>query len=165
MRLVKPQTFLVYACAVLSGVALLHTSQNVQKAEMRLRDLEGSYQREEEKIRLLKAEWEALNRPERLERLAKDFLDLVPPDPARLLRDVAEVPEPLLAPEGTGAGQAGDGVSQPVSLSVERPQGALSVSPVERVVPPVIQTQERKPEAKAEKDFGALLHELERKTP
>ena len=74
---------------------LLHTSQNVQHAEERLQELELTKYREQEKIRMLKAEWESLNRPERLEKLANEFLDLVPPTPAQMAIDRDALPEPI----------------------------------------------------------------------
>jgi len=149
MRLMKPRNFMVFGCALLSGVALLYTSQNVQKAENQLRALHASTQRENEKIRLLKAEWENLNRPERLERLARDFLDLVPPAPDRMVQNVSAVPEPSLEEE------EGVSVSQAVSFSPSPVYGPPAV-----VSSPVIQSVESKPEAKTEKDFGSLVQEL-----
>ncbi|MCB9982494.1 MAG: hypothetical protein H6861_02295 [Rhodospirillales bacterium] len=123
MRLLRPRTFVIFATAGLLGAALLHTSQNVQHAEERLEALERSAQREEEKIRMLKAEWEALNRPERLERLADEFLDLVPPTPDQMAGDDMSLPEAMPiaeipAPEDV----APPAVLQPVVLQVPKPQ-------------------------------------------
>lgn len=93
MKLLKPRTFIIFALVGLAGAVLLHTSQNVQHAQERLEALEQSVQREEEKIRMLKAEWETLNRPERLERLANEFLDLVPPSPDQMTSEEVHLPE------------------------------------------------------------------------
>ncbi len=64
MKLLRPRTFVIFALAGLAGAVLLHTSQNVRHAEERLAMLERSVGREDEKNRMLKAEWETLNRPE-----------------------------------------------------------------------------------------------------
>ena len=84
MKGIKLRTFVVFALAALSGVALLHTSQRVQHAEEVLAGLQSELGHEEETMRVLRAEWEYLNRPERLERLATEFLDLVPPAPEKM---------------------------------------------------------------------------------
>ena len=84
MKGVKLRTFVVFALAGLSGAALLHTSQRVQYAEEVLKTTQAELAHEEETMRVLRAEWEYLNRPERLERLATEFLDLVPPAPEKM---------------------------------------------------------------------------------
>lgn len=97
MKGIKLRTFIIFALAALSGAALLHTSQRVQQAEETLAVLRVDAQREQETMRMLRAEWEYLNRPERLERLATEFLDLVPPAPDRmpenLIDEVSTLPE------------------------------------------------------------------------
>ena len=93
MKLMRPRTFVIFALAALSGAVLLHTSQSVQKSEERLEALELSKYREQEKIRMLRAEWETLNRPERLEKLANEFLEMIPPSPEQMAKD----PDPLPA--------------------------------------------------------------------
>lgn len=154
MKAIKPRNFIVFALAILSGAALLHTSQNVQQAETRLRDLESSVQREEERVRLLRAEWENLNRPERLERLAKEFLDLAPPSPETLVSGAyaipsapEELPVTLMNEEGAGeqalqdvSYEATGSAAEEKSTKMEAPAPALEVQP--------------------EKTFGDLLGEL-----
>ncbi|MFK7838948.1 MAG: hypothetical protein AB8B83_01345 [Bdellovibrionales bacterium] len=83
-RGIRLKTFVIFALAAIAGAALLHTSQRVQGAEERLARINADISREEDTIRVLRAEWEYLNRPQRLERLAKEFLDLVPPSPKKM---------------------------------------------------------------------------------
>ncbi|NCT41666.1 MAG: hypothetical protein GW778_08410 [Alphaproteobacteria bacterium] len=94
---IRLRTFVIFACAALAGTALLHTSQRVQEAEETLASLEAEIAREQDTMRVLRAEWEYLNRPERLERLATKFLDLVPPSPDTmsdtLIDEAATLPE------------------------------------------------------------------------
>ncbi len=92
MKKFSLKNFVIFALAGLSGAALLHTSQNVQHAEEVLAKMQRELAHEEEAMRVLRAEWAYLNRPERLERLAEEFLELVPPAPDKMpenMRDAA----------------------------------------------------------------------------
>ena len=55
--------------AVGCGALLFWTSQSVQRAEQRLVKVQQSNDAEQETLRVLSAEWDYLNRPERLETL------------------------------------------------------------------------------------------------
>lgn len=73
------KTTLLWLClAVFCGAVLFNTSQKVTDGRERLAQLQGDVQSEEESIRVLQAEWSYLNQPERLEKLAKQYLDLAP---------------------------------------------------------------------------------------
>lgn len=66
---------------VLAGVAstlLFHTSQKVTDGRTTLARMNQNIQREEESLRVLQAEWSYLNQPERLEKLASQYLTLQP---------------------------------------------------------------------------------------
>lgn len=157
MKFLKPRTFVIFALAGLAGAVLLHTSQSVQQAEEKLEALELSKYREEEKIRMLKAEWETLNRPERLERLADEFLDLVPPAPGQMSGGAQALPDP--APIEYEREEQYEPVLQPVAFEAEKPVRV----PTPKVKPPrapgASETiPQQKPEA--EKGFGELLDEL-----
>ncbi len=82
-------------CAAGTGGALLYASQEVREAEARLARLHRATAQEREAIHVLEAEWSFLNRPERLERLAAERLDMDPPVPKTLVHSVASLPEPL----------------------------------------------------------------------
>lgn len=69
----------VFAAVGLSGWALLYVSQHVQKARHELKQVGREIAREQARIDVLEGEWSYLNSPERLEALAKEHLDLVPP--------------------------------------------------------------------------------------
>lgn len=64
------------ALAVLCGTMLFWTSQSVQRAERDLSKMQMSTSHEVESLRVLSAEWDYLNRPQRLEKLAQDNLSL-----------------------------------------------------------------------------------------
>lgn len=97
MKGIKLRTFIVFALAGLAGAALLNTSQRVQHAEEVLEKARAELAHEEETMRVLRAEWEYLNRPDRLERLATEFLDLLPPSPqgmsGEMIDEASTLPE------------------------------------------------------------------------
>ncbi|MCC6598550.1 MAG: hypothetical protein IT559_07155 [Alphaproteobacteria bacterium] len=160
MKLLKPVNFVIFAMVALSGAALLHTSQNVQRVEGDLRSLEASVQRENEKVRLLRAEWENLNRPERLERLAREFLDLAAPAPETLVREdfvLPAVPEDEAESVFMEEAAPPPPVVRDVAYAPER-KSARALP--QKAVPP-----EKLPAAKAEKTFGELLGELSERRP
>ena len=66
-------------CVVILGVLLFRTSQSVQDAENRLGYVVGEVHEEKESLRMLDIEWSYLNNPERLERLAERYTNLVKP--------------------------------------------------------------------------------------
>lgn len=151
MKLLRPRSFVIFALAGLSGAVLLHTSQEVQQTEERLHEMEYSMQQEREKLQLLRAEWASLNRPERLEHLAQEFLDLAPPQPDQLLNQASSLPQipeeaPLMNED------EGPGILQPVAF--DPPKAAPAPAPPakpEKAAPP-----------SAPKGFDELLKELEK---
>lgn len=156
MKIIKPRDLVVFFMVALSGAALLHASQNVQQAESRLRALEDSVRREEERVHLLRAEWESLNRPERLERLAREFLELASPAPETLVGEVSALPAvqdelPVMLMNDEHA-------YSPVLHDV-----AFGASDSESVNSGGVESSTAAPlrKMKAEKTFGELLGELE----
>ena len=64
-------------CVVTLGVLLFRTSQSVQDAEDRLSYVMEEVLEEEESLRMLDIEWAYLNSPERLEKLAERYTNLM----------------------------------------------------------------------------------------
>lgn len=137
MRLLKGREMIALGLAAISGVVLLYTSQQVQIAENQIAELEQQIEREEERIRMLQAEWAHLNRPERLERLANEFLDMLPASNAAMK---ASMPDMVAEPESELAIKA-----QPVA--------------VKNPAPPKPKAKKTLP-AKPEKSFDSLLGEI-----
>ena len=156
MKRFRVRTFVIFALASLAGAALLHTSQNVQQAEDRLSVLQAEIQKEKDMIHVLKTEWEYLNRPERLEKLAGEFLDLVPPAPEAMTKDV--LPEAASLPERPVPQEE----NNVIPVSAQSPQ-QVDDNGVDEVadVPPIPET---KPSAlksrEPQKQFDALINEL-----
>ena len=157
MKVLKPRTFIVFAFAALSGALLLYTSQNVQDAQSRLDGYERSIESEKEKIRLLRAEWASLNRPERLERLANEFLDVLPPAPDQMVdRDAANFEiQPAVEFE---VERDFEPVLQPVSAGGE--VKSHTAPPAPKTKPPAPSREFREQEKKESKDFNKLIGEI-----
>ena len=81
--------FIGIACC---GALLLHTSQTVQRKEAALAALQSDLQRERQSIEVLEAEWAHLNSPYRLEKLAQDYLHMVPPSAQQIMPDPDALP-------------------------------------------------------------------------
>ncbi len=119
MKKIRLRTVFAFLMAVLAGALLLHTSQNVQKTEAELSELQAAVDREKDSIRILKTEWAYLNNPERLERLARQFLKLAPSDLEHIKTDGTQIP-PKIEPLPENAMQA-----QPVSYVSPPPSKPL----------------------------------------
>src|SRR5688572_28282572 len=97
MKIFRISNLLLLGFAAILGTLLFWTSQAVQVRENELADVEAAAGAEEESIRVLSAEWDYLNRPQRLEALAKGTLKMVPPGGAEgMAHDVSDIPEPSM---------------------------------------------------------------------
>jgi len=67
-----------FCCAMIAGALLFQTSQRVTDGRQRLENITAEMRREEDSLRVLQAEWSYLNQPERLEKLAAQYLKLAP---------------------------------------------------------------------------------------
>jgi cell division protein FtsL len=94
----KLSSLTAFMLALLAGGALFWVSQQVQQAEREQRKLQGIVTQEQEAIRVLNAEWDYLNRPDRLERLAEEQLKMEPAKADDLLQSVRAIPEPITVP-------------------------------------------------------------------
>jgi len=85
-------TALIYmACFAALSMGLYLVKYSVQNIQREVVAMKDSLAHEKEALHLLKAEWAYLNRPERLQRLAQQHLDLVPLD-SRKIDDISVLP-------------------------------------------------------------------------
>ena len=89
---------LALAFAIVSGITLMRSSHEVQRTEREIAALEREERAEREEIRVLNAEWAYLNRPERLEALAAQYLELVPPGADQMISSVKDIPDEDIVP-------------------------------------------------------------------
>jgi cell division protein FtsL len=142
----------VNVCLVLGLVALAYVIYQV-KYETRALDaeiasLDKQIDEERDAIAVLRAEWSLLNRPERIERLAKKYLKLAPAKPLQLVtvdtvsdrdfdRDRIEVAAPEQSPKPKSAKST---VKEPAVASVpatDEPGSAATPWPKAKVVRPI----------------------------
>ena len=88
----------VWLIAGAAGV-LFHVSYDVTALEDDLSALNRDIVREQEAIRVLRAEWSYLNQPERLRNLAAELTGMMPITPAQVVESAAVLPMPLPEPE------------------------------------------------------------------
>jgi hypothetical protein len=94
---VKLSTIASFVLATALGAALFWVSQQVQMLEREQRGINQQISSEQEGMRVLNAEWDYLNRPDRIEALAAKYLDQMQPVvPNNLLLNAKSVPEPQM---------------------------------------------------------------------
>ncbi len=122
LRFLRTSTLLALAGALAAGALLFWTSQSVQRAEDKLARLEKAVAAERQALRVLRAEWAYLNRPDRLEELAGDHLGLAPVPSAAVGGDFTVVPDPFIP--ALPAHKPERAVLTPQPAMVETEQGA-----------------------------------------
>jgi hypothetical protein len=96
MKIFRISNFLIVIFTAALGGMLFWVSQSVQRAEGELFRLTNSVYREQESIQVLSAEWDYLNRPQRLEALATEYLSMDIPQGKSVLPDYKSIPEPMI---------------------------------------------------------------------
>jgi cell division protein FtsL len=92
MKIFTFPVLVLFAGAVGAGTLLFWTSQNVQQKERQLAALKASTVKEEQSIRVLRTEWDYLNRPERLETLARQYLGMDREKTEQIISAPADLP-------------------------------------------------------------------------
>lgn len=143
MRIFRISNILSLLLATFFGVLLFWTSQNVQTKEDELADVKKELAHEEETVRVLSVEWDYLNRPQRLEKLAAEQLGMEQAGGKEMVKTVSDIPEPLPFEE--------EGYTQPVSFDAAPAAAAAPALEAETVAP-----------ARAEKQsFDRLIQSLD----
>lgn len=71
-------TSIFFILALIGGFILFKVKYEVVEIEQKLAETELQISREKETIHILKAEWSHLNEPQRLQKLAEKYLDIMP---------------------------------------------------------------------------------------
>lgn len=95
MKFLRISNVLIFLTAIVFGVMLFSTSQAVQKKERELAKDKTALMQERETIRVLSVEWDYLNRPQRLEKLAKEQLGMQLPSAAEVMTEISQIPVPM----------------------------------------------------------------------
>ena len=91
---VRLSTITALSAAGFAGLLLFQTSQNVQQAEDKLRITRELLAKEQDSMRVLQTEWDYLNRPDRIEDLARQYLKMQMIVPEALVRDSHSIINP-----------------------------------------------------------------------
>lgn len=94
MKLFRISNVLILVLATALGGALFWTSQLVQTRQDKLAVISAQLNAEREALSVLTAEWDYLNRPQRLEQLARDFLSVGVPKEQRIVANASIIAEP-----------------------------------------------------------------------
>ncbi len=93
MKFVLLKYCVVISLVVVSGSLLMDVSHQVQVVEGDIKAQKRSIVREEEAVRVLKAEWAYLNDPARLERLVSGSVGLYAPNASDIISEVGVIPD------------------------------------------------------------------------
>lgn len=97
----RKSTLLWLLLATFCGISLFYTSQKVHDSREKIALLGREAAREEESVSVLRAEWSYLNQPKRLEKLANEYLKLVPLKGAQFIK-ADDLPLRPVTAEATG---------------------------------------------------------------
>ena len=94
--------FTLLACSIGAAFWLYQLKFETRRVQARVQQLEQLIDRAESDIAVLRAEWNFLTRPERIERLANEHLELKPAGAAQYRRrsDLNILPNSKLSPNG-----------------------------------------------------------------
>ncbi len=113
--MIKSMTFLWIILAVAASGALFRVSYRVQHLQKHLTLVDRQIGQEQERVRVLQAEWNHLNDPARLEALARKHLGMAPALPSQIVA-MDMIPAKQVVPELSSAKQ-----SKPASAPGTKP--------------------------------------------
>ena len=85
-------TIIAAVCALLSGAALMQLKLAVQNQAERVSELADQIHRDEESLRILKAEFAHLTTPQSLQQQSIENLAIMPPRPDQVIGNIGEIP-------------------------------------------------------------------------
>ena len=92
--MIRITTLLWVALLMVAGGTVMHVSYQVRQVERHLSQLNRDTRQEQDKLRILSAEWNTLNDPHRIDELSKRYLTLQPTPIARVV-SLEQVPMKL----------------------------------------------------------------------
>lgn len=146
----KISSFVALTSVLVTGFMLFNVSQQVQESERQLKRVQNDIEREREMIRVLEAEWAYLNRPDRLEHLAQQYLGMEAMDSEAVFVTPANLPDKKLYMPPPARPER---LSNIVSVSYKAPSKTVDVKPQESLA----NTHE------INRDFRSILTALERR--
>ena len=160
--MIRITTLLWVALLMVAGGTVMHVSYQVRQVERHLSQLNRDTRQEQDKLRILSAEWNTLNDPHRIDELSKRYLTL---EPTPIARVVALDGIPMKLSEDqiaklAAATPAKNGKAQPASTvpgAAKKPE-ILIKAPAARVAAQPIPVKA----APAQDSVGLLLARMEK---
>ena len=161
--MIRITTLLWVALLVIAGGTVMHVSYQVRQVERHLSQLNRDTRQEQDKLRILSAEWDTLNDPHRIDELSKRYLTLEPTPIARVVA-FDQIPMKLTDDQiaRLAAAQPGKGAKAPgasaATAAAKKPE-ILIKAPAAR---PVVQPVPVKAQQPAQDSVGLLLARMEK---
>lgn len=158
MKFLRLSTFMAISLSAVAGTFLFSTAQKVQQTQEYLTLKKVKVEQEKQAIRVLQAEWDYLNRPDRLEALVERNLELIPVDSDAVRADAANLPDvrlpiiPARKPDFSAPQQKQNPSLQAIPAVLNQPSALQFPAP--KPAPP------SPPQEPSRKDFQKLLHDL-----
>jgi cell division protein FtsL len=102
-------------CLITLSFVIYEVKYETREMEARVSELRSEIRKEREAIAVLRAEWSHLNRPERIERLARKHLDLEPVQARQMMTPADFAAKFRKTPAGPVSVNADAELRQPVS--------------------------------------------------
>ena len=159
--MIRITTLLWVALLVIAGGTVMHVSYQVRQVERHLSQLNRDTRQEQDKLRILSAEWDTLNDPHRIDELSKRYLTLEPTPIARVVA-LDQIPmkltddqiAKLAAPQPKGA-KAGTAAAV---AAAKKPEILIKAPASHPVVQPLPVTAQKP----AQDDVGLILARMEK---
>jgi cell division protein FtsL len=157
--MIRITTLLWVALLVIAGGTVMHVSYQVRQVERHLSQLNRDTRQEQDKLRILSAEWDTLNDPHRIDELSKRYLTLEPTPIARVV-SLDQIPMKLSDDQiaKLAAPQAKTAKATAAAPAAKKPE-ILIKAPASRPVAQPVPVKAQKP---VQDDVGLILARMEK---
>ena len=157
--MIRITTLLWVALLVIAGGTVMHVSYQVRQVERHLSQLNRDTRQEQDKLRILSAEWDTLNDPHRIDELSKRYLSLEPTPIARVV-SLDQIPMKLSDDQiaKLAVPQAKTAKATAAASRTKKPE-ILIKAPASR---PVVQPVPVKAQKPADDGVGLILARMEK---
>ena len=161
--MIRITTLLWVALLMVAGGTVMHVSYQVRQVERHLSQLNRDTRTEQDKLRILSAEWNTLNDPHRIDDLSKRYLTLEPTPIARVVA-LDQVPMKLSDDQiarlaAATPGKGAKGAATPAAPAAAKKPEILIKAPASRPVAQPVPVKAQKP---ADDGVGLILARMEK---
>ena len=157
--MIRITTLLWITLLVIAGGTVMHVSYQVRQVERHLSQLNRDTRQEQDKLRILSAEWDTLNDPHRIDELSKRYLSLEPTPIARVV-SLDQIPMKLSDDQiaKLAASQAKTAKATKAAPTAAKKPEILIKAPAQRAVAQPIPVKAAQPQD----NVGLLLARMEK---